>query len=148
VYHQRQGHPILVAVSDPPSDPPSGPPNEPPPGPLSYPPIGPKPETPSSPLAPRPTISEDGLWWWDGQRWQPTDLQLRRSQGQPQQQVYGYPPPPVQVSQSSGAGNPFFSGLFGCFGVGAAVVILIVFAVVIMGVCTATALRSVPTPSP
>jgi hypothetical protein len=128
------------------SDPPSGSPNEPPPSPLSYSRIDPEPDTPSSPLAPRPTISEDGLWWWDGQRWQPTDLQLRRSQAQPQQ-VYGYPPP-VQVTQSSGAGNPFFSGLYGCFGVGAAIVILIVFAVLAMGVCTASALRSVPTPSP
>ena len=97
-----------------------------------------------------PTISPDGLWWWDGQRWQPTDLQLRRVQAQPKQSQYGYPgyPPPVQVTQSSGAGNPFFSGLFGCFGVGAAVVILIVFAVIAIGVCSAAALQGVPAPSP
>lgn len=101
----------------------------------------------SAPLAQKPTISDDGLWWWDGQRWQATDLQLRRAQAQPQQPAHGYPPP-VQVTQSSGAGNPFFSGLFGCFGVGAAVVILIVFAIIAFGVCAGTALHSVPSPSP
>ncbi len=27
---------------------------------------------------PPPMLSPDGMWWWDGQRWQPTDQEQRR----------------------------------------------------------------------
>jgi hypothetical protein len=60
---------------------------------------------PVPPNAP-PPLSADGMWWWNGQQWQPTELHLRRLYGQTS----------VQAQRASKRGTPLAAGLTGCLG--------------------------------
>lgn len=59
-----------------------------------------------------PTVSKDGKFWWNGNKWIP----FFTYEG-PQ------PPPPTSV-QNVNSGNPFASGMMGCLGVGAAIILV------------------------
>lgn len=97
----------------------------------------------SNPLVPiasaptQPSWSADGNSYWNGHQWVPRNAQPTSAGGSP-----------LQVTQVSGS-NPFMSGMLGCLGVGAAIVLLIIVGFVFMAVCTAalfTGLHGSPSP--